>query len=183
MEVSSATGEGVGAVHELLKGAYDPRFGLNSGVGKSTLIRAIDPSLDIRTGEISEKPQGRHTTTFRRCIRWQGGAVIDTPGIKGWADRHRRCRCGITSRNDARPRLPVLQLYPHPRTGMCGRSRRTGADRLSRYESYLKILDEDENTANKGAEWYAERIACLAEFTTSERYEYSAARSPCVRAT
>ena len=106
MEVSSATGEGVGAVHELLKGRTTLVSG-NSGVGKSTLIRAIDPSLDIRTGEISESHhKGRHTTTF---------STMYPP------------------RNDAHgPRLPVLQLHPHPRTGMCGgRSRRTGADRLS----------------------------------------------------
>ena len=46
LQVSSATGEGVGAVHELLKGRTTLVSG-NSGVGKSTLIRAIDPSLDV----------------------------------------------------------------------------------------------------------------------------------------
>ena len=134
MEVSSATGEGVGAVHELLKGRTTLVSG-NSGVGKSTLIRAIDPSLDIRTGEISESHhKGRHTTTFSTMYPLaEGGAVID--GHQGFrADRHRRCRVvALLPRNDAHgPRLPVLQLHPHPRTGMCGgRSRRTGADRLS----------------------------------------------------
>ena len=56
------------------------------GVGKSTLIRAIDPSLDIRTGEISESHRkGRHTTTFSTMYPLsEGGAVIDTPGIKGF---------------------------------------------------------------------------------------------------
>ena len=68
MEVSSATGEGVGAVHELLKGRTTLVSG-NSGVGKSTLIRAIDPSLDIRTGEISATRDGTRRP-FRRCIRW-----------------------------------------------------------------------------------------------------------------
>lgn len=136
MEVSSATGEGVGAVHELLKGRTTLVSG-NSGVGKSTLIRAIDPSLDIRTGEISESHhKGRHTTTFSTMYPLaEGGCGDRHAGHQGLrADRHRRCRIvALLPRNDAHgPRLPVLQLYPHPRTGMCGgRSRRTGADRLS----------------------------------------------------
>ena len=60
-------------------------FSGNSGVGKSTLIRAIDPSLDIRTGEIPEShPKGRHTTTFSPRHRpAAGGAVKHHAGITG----------------------------------------------------------------------------------------------------
>ena len=72
-------------VRELLAGRTTLVSG-NSGVGKSTLIQAIDPSLDIRTGEISESHhKGRHTTTFSTMYPLaEGGAVIDTPGIKGF---------------------------------------------------------------------------------------------------
>ena len=56
----------------------------HSGVGKSSLIRAIQPELDIRIGEISGfTGKGRHTTTSaRRYILDFGGAVVDTPGVK-----------------------------------------------------------------------------------------------------
>ena len=85
LEVSVREGRGVEEVRELLAGRTTLVTG-NSGVGKSTLIQAIDPSLDIRTGEISESHhKGRHTTTFSTMYPLAGGgAVIDTPGIKGF---------------------------------------------------------------------------------------------------
>lgn len=56
----------------------------HSGVGKSTLINHIDPSLNLRTNEISDKfNKGKHTTTFAEMIPLGiGGYIIDTPGIK-----------------------------------------------------------------------------------------------------
>ncbi len=56
----------------------------HSGVGKSSLVRAIEPSLDIRVGEISGfHSKGRHTTTSARKYPLTiGGHVIDTPGVK-----------------------------------------------------------------------------------------------------
>ena len=64
LEVSVPEGRGVEEVRALLSGHTTLVSG-NSGVGKSTLIQTIDPSLEIRTGEISESHhKGRHTTTF-----------------------------------------------------------------------------------------------------------------------
>ena len=85
LEVSAKEGRGVEEVRELLAGRTTLVSG-NSGVGKSTLIQTIDPSLDIRTGEISDSHhKGRHTTTFSTMYPLaEGGAVIDTPGIKGF---------------------------------------------------------------------------------------------------
>ena len=56
----------------------------HSGVGKSSLIRAVQPDLDLRIGEISRiTEKGRHTTTSARRYPLRiGGAVIDTPGVK-----------------------------------------------------------------------------------------------------
>jgi ribosome biogenesis GTPase len=56
----------------------------HSGVGKSTLINAVEPNLNLRTGDISNYTgKGRHTTTSaRRYPLSTGGAVIDTPGVK-----------------------------------------------------------------------------------------------------
>jgi len=58
----------------------------NSGVGKSTLISTIDPTLELRTGTISDYHQkGKHTTTFAEMFELNGGGyIIDTPGIKGF---------------------------------------------------------------------------------------------------
>lgn len=56
----------------------------HSGVGKSSLLNALDPNLHLRTGEVSKKfNKGTHTTTFAEMHRLSfGGFVIDTPGIK-----------------------------------------------------------------------------------------------------
>lgn len=59
----------------------------NSGVGKSTLINQLIPGVDIRTEEISKyHRQGKHITTFAEMYQLpNGGAIIDTPGIRGFA--------------------------------------------------------------------------------------------------
>ena len=97
IECSATSGEGVNEVRELLTGRTTLVSG-NSGVGKSTLVGAVEPSIDIRTGAISEAHQkGKHTTTFSQMYPLpSGGAVIDTPGIKGFGlidiESHELCR-------------------------------------------------------------------------------------------
>lgn len=84
--VSARTGENIDAVRELCKDSVSLFSGV-SGVGKSSLIKALDPSLkDIRTAEISlSHLQGRHTTTFYEMHPLEsGGFIIDTPGIRGF---------------------------------------------------------------------------------------------------
>ena len=86
MEVSAITGSGVGGLRERLRGKVN-LFSGTSGVGKSSLIKALDPSLElIRTAEISSAHlQGRHTTTFYEMYPISGGGfVIDSPGIRGF---------------------------------------------------------------------------------------------------
>ena len=70
---------------ELMEGKTN-MFAGNSGVGKSTLINAIDPNLDLRTTETSEAHlQGQHTTTFAEMYDLKFNAqIIDTPGIRGF---------------------------------------------------------------------------------------------------
>ncbi len=89
MEVSAITGEGIEPIRELCKGKDSDNVSLFSGVsgvGKSSLIRAIDPTLDPKIREISQAHlQGRHTTTFYEMYPLQsGGFIIDTPGIRGF---------------------------------------------------------------------------------------------------
>ncbi len=63
-------------------------FSGHSGVGKSTLINAIDPSLDLKVGEISQQyGEGKHTTTFAEMFTLKDQAesyIVDTPGIRGF---------------------------------------------------------------------------------------------------
>ena len=147
LEVSVREGRGVEEVRELLAGRTTLVSG-NSGVGKSTLIQAIDPSLDIRTGEISESHhKGRHTTTFSTMYPL-AGAVIDTPGIKGF---------GLIDIDEAElwhyfPEMmrvaPACRFYncTHTHEPGCAVTEAVKAGEIAwpRYESYLKIRDEDE---------------------------------------
>ena len=85
MEVSALTGEGVEELREACKGHVSLFSGV-SGVGKSSLIKALDPSLDPRVGEISEAHiQGKQTTTvYERYALSSGGFIVDTPGLRGF---------------------------------------------------------------------------------------------------
>ncbi len=85
MEVSAKTGEGVNALREACKGHLSLFSGV-SGVGKSSLIKALDPSLEPRIGEISDVHlQGKHTTTFYEMYSLAtGGFIVDTPGLRGF---------------------------------------------------------------------------------------------------
>ena len=149
LEVSAKEGRGVEEVRKLLAGRTTLVSG-NSGVGKSTLIQTIDPSLDIRTGEISESHhKGRHTTTFSTMYPLAGGgAVIDTPGIKGF---------GLIDIDEAElwhyfPEMmrvaPACRFYncTHTHEPGCAVTEAVKAGEIAwpRYESYLKIRDEDE---------------------------------------
>ncbi len=80
--VSSVPGAGVDQVRALLSGKVSAFTG-NSGVGKSTLLNALFPHLDLKTGEISQKlGRGRHTTREVELYKLEGGGyVADTPGF------------------------------------------------------------------------------------------------------
>lgn len=86
---SAQTGEGVAALQDCLAGRISVFTG-PSGVGKSSLLNAIQPGLQLRTGEISETlGKGRHTTIvaeLHQLERPAGGYVADTPGIRELAN-------------------------------------------------------------------------------------------------
>ena len=80
--LSAETGEGVEEFRERLNDSISVVAG-PSGVGKSTLLNAVDPSLGLRTGAVSQKTRkGKHTTTFAELLPVAGGYVADTPGIR-----------------------------------------------------------------------------------------------------
>ncbi|WP_430467436.1 ribosome small subunit-dependent GTPase A [Winogradskyella ouciana] len=85
INISAKTGENIDKVKSLMEDKVS-MFAGHSGVGKSTLVNAIEPSLNLKTKEISEQHmQGQHTTTFAEMFDLSFGAkIIDTPGIKGF---------------------------------------------------------------------------------------------------
>ncbi len=84
-QISALRGENIQEIMGKMKGKLNVVSG-NSGVGKSTLINRMDPTLNLRTGDISQAhSSGRHITTFAEMHPFSfGGAVIDTPGIRGF---------------------------------------------------------------------------------------------------
>ena len=149
LRVSARTGEGIDALRERICGKVSA-FAGNSGVGKSTLVGALEPGLALRTGSISESHRkGRHTTTFSAMYPLTGGGfLIDTPGIKGFGlidiDDHElwhyfpemmRIGAGCRFYNCTHTHEPGCAVREAVERGEVARSR---------YESYLKIRDEDD---------------------------------------
>ena len=85
IEVSATENKNVDIVKEMMVGKTSMFVG-HSGVGKSTLVNAIEPMLELKTKEISNQhKQGQHTTTFAEMFDLSFNAsIIDTPGIKGF---------------------------------------------------------------------------------------------------
>ena len=148
IDISATEGIGVERIKAMLAGKTTLLSG-NSGVGKSTLIGAIDPTIDIRTGEISDSfHKGKHTTTFSTMYRIADGYIIDTPGVKGF---------GLIDIDDKElwhyfpemiSRAGECKFFncTHTHEPHCAVIEAVKSEEIafSRYESYLKILDEDD---------------------------------------
>jgi ribosome biogenesis GTPase len=151
LRLCAVQGEGVEELRQALKGKISLMAG-HSGVGKSTLINALMPDVNLRTGKISEyHRKGMHTTTYSEMLPFpDGGYIIDTPGIKGFGTIEMEgaevahyfreifkfaadCRfsnCTHTNEPDCAVLRAVEEHYIS----------------LSRYKSYLNILaDKDGN--------------------------------------
>lgn len=151
IEISAATGYNVKKIKSLMEGKVN-MFAGHSGVGKSTLVNAIEPSLELKTKEISEQHlQGQHTTTFAEMFDLSFDAkIIDTPGIKGF---------GVVDME----KEEVGDYFPeffrlkqdckfnnclHVREPKCAVKRALENDEISysRYRSYLQILEGEEES-------------------------------------
>ena len=148
---SATTGKNIDKVKQLMM-VKTSMFAGHSGVGKSTLVNAIEPSLDLKTKEISSQhSQGQHTTTFAEMYDLSFDArIIDTPGIKGF---------GVVDMD----REEVGDYFPeffelkqdckfnnclHLEEPKCAVKDALDNDEVafSRYRSYVQILEgEDEN--------------------------------------
>jgi ribosome biogenesis GTPase len=147
--VSSHTGEGIDELKEILQGKMSVMIG-KSGVGKTSLLNAIQPGLGLRVKEVSkgELGKGRHTTTHLEMFKLDsGGAIVDTPGMREFglwnispdelaylfpemADRVGQCKFGMSCQHDSEPgcaiRKAVMdgEVSPH------------------RYKSYMNLRSE-----------------------------------------
>ena len=125
----------------------------NSGVGKTTLLNALCPELELKTAAISEAHlTGMHTTTFSEMYALPesvcpaGGAVIDTPGIKGFGT------FDIEPEEVSHYFREIFAVGRECRFGNCLHTREPGCRvieaveegriALSRYESYLSMLED-----------------------------------------
>ena len=152
IETSALTGEGIDALREATGGPEDGRiclFSGESGVGKSSIIKALDPSLNPKVGDISlTHLQGKHTTSLYEMYPLSsGGFLIDSPGLRGFGlvdlkkeevalyfpemlKASRECRftpCTHTHEPDCAVKAAVEQGIISP----------------ERYNSYLGMLEED----------------------------------------
>ncbi|CAM3969714.1 ribosome small subunit-dependent GTPase A [Flavobacterium branchiophilum] len=149
LRVSSTEGKGVEALKALMLGKVS-MFSGHSGVGKSTLVNALEPSLHLKTKNISDQSkQGQHTTTFAEMYDLSFGAkIIDTPGIKGFGivDMEKDEISGyfpefFRLKNQCKFHNCLHKEEPH-----CAVKAALEQDEIawSRYHSYLKILEGDD---------------------------------------
>ena len=149
LRISSTEKKGIEQLKEMMIGKTS-MFSGHSGVGKSTLVNALEPNLNLKTKHISEQSkQGQHTTTFAEMYDLSFDAkIIDTPGIKGF---------GIVDMESAE----ISDYFPeffklkdqckfnnclHKEEPHCAVKEALENDKIawSRYNSYIKILEGDE---------------------------------------
>ena len=147
LKVSAKTGEGIEDLKKLLSGKISLLSG-NSGVGKSTLINAILPGINIKTANISDAHNtGMHTTTFSEMFELPGGGyIIDTPGVKGFGTFDFK-------KEEVSHFFPeIFKIAQNCKFNNCTHRHEPGCAVLealennfiseSRYNSYLSILDD-----------------------------------------
>lgn len=144
--LSAKEGTGVEALRERLRGKICA-FGGPSGVGKSSTINAIDSSVDLRTGEVSEKiGRGKHTTRFAQLLPFDEGYIADTPGFGNLLLEGMEPEQALTAFREFARYEDGCRFCPcsHTHEPVCGVKEAVAAGHIatSRYESYLAMLEE-----------------------------------------
>lgn len=144
--LSAKEGTGVETLRERLKGRVCA-FGGPSGVGKSSTINAIDSSVDLRTGAVSEKiGRGKHTTRFAQLLPFDEGYIADTPGFGNLLLEGMEPEQALAAFREFAQYEDGCRFCPcsHTHEPVCGvkEAVASGAIAASRYESYLAMLEE-----------------------------------------
>lgn len=155
LHVSSLTGEGIEDVVAAMKDKITVFSGL-SGVGKSSLVNRVEPSLDLKVAEISESHDtGKHTTTFAEMFPLSfGGYIVDTPGIRAFGLIH-------MEKNEISHYFPeIFKRATDCKYYNCTHIHEPGCAVLeavengeiseSRYFSYVSMFEEGEEKYRKG---------------------------------
>ncbi|HMB23320.1 MAG TPA: ribosome small subunit-dependent GTPase A [Anaerolineales bacterium] len=147
--VSATTGEGVEELRQALQGKQSVLVG-KSGVGKTSLLNAIQPGLGLRVKAVSqgELGKGRHTTTHLEMFELEfGGRLVDTPGIREFglwdipaeelaylfpemADYVGQCKFGLSCQHDQEPGCAIRKAVM------------AGTVSPYRYQSYMNLRGE-----------------------------------------
>lgn len=151
IRVSARTGVGLEELRDLMGGRYSVLVG-QSGVGKSSLLNALVPGLDLRVGELCEKyDRGSHTTTMARMVALPSvrvpSYVVDTPGVRrlmpdgtgpedlalhlrDFAPLVGRCTYGLSCSHATEPGCKIMEAVA------------AGVIHEDRYEGFLRLRDE-----------------------------------------
>jgi ribosome biogenesis GTPase len=148
--LSARSGEGLGEFRDFIAGKFSVLVG-QSGVGKSSLVKALAPGLSIRTGPLNEKyDRGNHTTALSVLLEIPGPGktlMVDTPGIRRFVPEQippedlilymrefaplaGKCSYGLSCSHKSEPGCKIMEAVA------------AGAIHEDRYASFLKIRDE-----------------------------------------
>lgn len=148
IETSARTGEGIDLLREDCRGRIC-LFSGESGVGKSSLIKAVDPSLDPKIGAISTAHlQGRHTTSLYEMYPLSGGGyLIDSPGLRGFGlvslEKEEICRYFPEMLRLSENCKFVPCTHTHEPGCAVKAALEDGTLSPERYNSYLGMLEDD----------------------------------------
>ena len=149
IRVSASEGKGLDKLKDLMRDKVSMFTG-HSGVGKSTLVNALEPSLNLKTKQISDQhQQGQHTTTFAEMFDLSFGArIIDTPGIRGFGivEMEKQEIGGYFPEFFALRDKCKFNNCLHKEEPHCAIKEALDNDEIfwSRYKSYTQILEGDE---------------------------------------
>ena len=148
LDISAESGYNLDLVKDLMKDKVSLVSG-HSGVGKSTLLNALNPELNIKTHQVSDfNSKGQHTTTFAQMYEWPfGGFIIDTPVIKEFGLVH-------IDKTELQGYFPEILALKHEckfdncihvNEPKCAVRDAVESEEIaiSRYENYLTFLEEE----------------------------------------
>lgn len=157
LRVSAVDGTGVDELRSMMHGKVSLLAG-NSGVGKSSIVNAISPSVAAKVGEISRiHDTGMHTTTYTEMFELMPGSyLVDTPGVKGFGSYN------MEVEEIAHYFVEFFELSENCKYGNCTHTHEPGCAVLaaleegrlapSRYQSYLSMLEDKDEGKYRAAE-------------------------------